>query len=970
MPDDPVNIANLAYAEIAYAQWCEDPASVSADWRALFEAQGPSDDAPVVSAFTQPAPAAATAAPTPVAQQVPAPAAAAAGDTAALHEKLNHMIRAFRLLGHTDADVNPLGKEHKARPELTLEHYGFTDADLDVPLSNVPVTGAEATTLRALHSRLRSTYCRSIGVQYMHIDDIPIRHWLEEAMEGSENRLTLSKDQQTRIFAKLTDAEMFEQFIQKKFPGMKRFSLEGGETLIPLMDAAIEEAGASGVEEVVIGMAHRGRLNVLANIMQKSPRQIFREFMDADPEQFTGQGDVKYHMGYSSDCATATGQRVHLSLCFNPSHLAFVAPVVIGRVRSKQDRRGDAHRRRVMGMIVHGDAAFAGQGVVQELFNMSELAGYRIGGTIHIILNNQIGFTTPPQSGRSTRYATEVARMLQIPIFHVNGEDPEGVLQVVQLAMEFRRRFQKDVVIDMYCFRKYGHNEGDEPMFTQPLMYKRIRERQSVREGYLARLVDMGMTREAADAISQARQAQSSQASPKGFGRTGTPGGHDLTKTGAFRIIERTEARLEEELQRSHTLNFEISADAGLGIWRGFQGGEDGDCEEVATAVPAEAIAGLMAALTELPDDFNAHRKVKRILQNRMQMPRGERGFDWGGAEAAAFASILQGGHRIRLAGQDVGRGTFSHRHAVLHDQDDGRTHVPLDHLSDQQGTFEVFDSPLSEVAVVGFEFGYSLDNPEGLTIWEAQFGDFANVAQVMIDQFISSCEDKWFRLSSLVMLLPHGFEGQGPEHSSARLERYLTLCAEDNIQVVNLTTPAQYFHCLRRQVLRPYRKPLVVMSPKSLLRHPRAVSSLDDLTTAGFQRVITDNALEDPAGVKRVLMCTGKLFYELESARSERQAADTALVRFEQLYPISEQAITDALAPFPANAHLAWVQEEPENMGAWRFIQAHLRDTVFAGRTLHGVTRPASASPATGSAAAHRIEQDKLIEEAFTLGN
>ncbi|MFT5432273.1 MAG: 2-oxoglutarate dehydrogenase E1 component, partial [Myxococcota bacterium] len=732
--------------------------------------------------------------------------------------------------------------------------------------------------------------------------------------------------QQLAILRRLTDAEVFEQFIHRKFLGAKRFSLEGGESLIPLMALAIEESGMHGVEEVVIGMAHRGRLNVMANILGKSPAQIFREFADLDPELYLGRGDVKYHLGHSSDWTTEDGKTVHLTLCFNPSHLECVGPVVQGRVRAKQHRRNDADGARILPFIIHGDAAIAGEGVVQEMLNMSGLAGYRVGGSVHLVLNNQIGFTTTPDCSRSTRYATDLARMLQVPIWHVNGEDPEAVVNVVKLAMEFRTRFQRDVIIDMYCYRRYGHNEGDEPAFTQPLLYEAIRRRKSVREHYVANLIRLGeVTKEESDAIATASQA-----------------------------------RLDGELERARDDDYVYkAASAGRGLWEDYVGGEDAHAEEASTRIAADTLRELMAAQAILPKKFNPHPKMRKLLKAREEMAEGTRPFDWGGGEALAFASLLNDGHHIRLSGQDSERGTFSHRHSVLTDIKNGRRHTPLASL---KGHFEVINSPLSETAVLGFDYGYSLDYPDGLVIWEAQFGDFVNVAQVIIDQFISSAEDKWERLSGLVMLLPHGFEGQGPEHSSARLERFLTLAAEDNMQIVNLTTPAQLFHCLRRQVVRPFRKPLIVMSPKSLLRHHDAVSSISDFTDGEFLRVIADGA--PPKAARTVLLCSGKLFYELELHRKTNNISDVALVRLEQYYPLSADALNAAIAPFGADVPLVWVQEEPENMGAWPFL--HRKLPKLLGRPIEGVARPESASPATGSAAAHKIEQKALIEHAF----
>ena len=855
-------------------------------------------------------------------------------DSGTRQDRVDQLIRAYRVRGHLLAELDPLGLPKEVYPELNPAYYGFGQQDLDMLFSSTTIPGRPVMRLRDIIAHLRKTYCRSIGVQFMHIDDIKIKMWLQDRMEATQNVRKLEHDEQIRILTKLTDAEIFEQFIHKKFIGAKRFSLEGAESLIPLLDFAVETAGEHLVEEIVIGMAHRGRLNVLANIMGKSPRQIFREFQDSEPDKYIGSGDVKYHLGYSSDRVTTSGNRVHLSLTFNPSHLEFVNPVVLGRVRAKQDRFGDAERAKAMSILIHGDAAFAGQGVMQETLNLSELHGYRTGGTLHIIVNNQVGFTTNPNEGRSTQYASDVAKMLQIPIFHVNGEHPEAVAQAVTLAMEFREEFKKDVVIDMYCYRRHGHNEGDEPAFTQPLLYRTIRKRKSVREGYLDNLYSMGGVKpEEAERIA----------------------------------IERRD-RLEDELTASRAEDFDSdSVSAGQRFWRNYRGGPSAHLPEADTRLDKAHLAGLLARLTEYPDSFTPHPKIDKLLEQRRKMAQGELPLDWGAGEALAFASLLVEGSRVRISGQDAQRGTFSHRHAVLHDYENGRRHVPFRHLSPDQGMFDVWNSPLSEIGVLGFEYGYSLDYPEALTIWEAQFGDFANGAQVIIDQFLVSGEDKWKRWSGLTLLLPHGFEGQGPEHSSARLERFLTLAAEDNIQVANFTTPAQLYHALRRQVLRQSRKPLIVMSPKSLLRHPQAVSALEDFSERGFQYFLGDAHPEVvPEQVRRVILTSGKLYYELETERARRGAYDVAIVRMEMYYPLRLDLLLAELAAYPAGVPVAWVQEEPRNMGAWAFLLMHLGTSVGDRHPLVGVTRPESASPATGSAAAHKKEQALLWDQAF----
>jgi 2-oxoglutarate dehydrogenase E1 component len=769
-------------------------------------------------------------------------------------------------------------------------------------------------------------------VQFMHIDDLPVREWLQERMEGSSNHINLSRAEQLRILTRLTDAVIFEEFIRKKFIGAKSFSLEGAESLIPLLDLAIERAGEQDIEEIVLGMAHRGRLNVLANILAKSPRQIFREFADLDPDLYVGRGDVKYHLGHSSDWQTAQGKKIHVSLCFNPSHLEYVNPVALGRMRAKQDRAGDTDRKRGLVVLIHGDAAFAGEGIIQETLNLSQLEAYSVGGTLHIVVNNQIGFTTSPSEAKSSVYATDVAKMLQIPIFHVNGEDPEAVAQVVQLAMDFRSEFKRDVVIDMYSYRRLGHNEGDEPFFTQPVMYRAIKQRKPVREGYLDHLLQLkGVTREDADEIAVRRQNV-----------------------------------LERELSQATSESYTVATEPFRGVWAGYVGGLDKDVEEVDTSVDRDKIVELLDVQTKLPDNFRPHPKIEAAIRSRRQMARGERPIDWSAGEALAFASLAAEGARVRISGQDTERGTFSHRHAVLHDIENGGVYRPLQNVTAEQGPVDIYNSPLAEAGVLGFEYGYSLDYPDGLVGWEAQFGDFWNAAQVIVDQFIAAAEDKWRRLSGITLLLPHGFEGMGPEHSSARLERFLSMAAEDNIQIVVPTTPVQFFHCLRRQVLRRWRKPLVVLTPKSLLRHPRVVSSLDEFATGGFERVLPDGVRDRNVEVSRVLLCTGKIYYELERERERLQRMDVAIIRLEQLYPMANDTLQATLKPYGTGTSAVWVQEEPENMGAWLFLKTRFGDSLFGRLPFSGITRPASASPATGSHSSHKKEQEKLLAAAF----
>jgi 2-oxoglutarate dehydrogenase E1 component len=831
------------------------------------------------------------------------------------------------------AQLDPLGIPRATPPELDVEFYGFTKSDLERRFACESVCGGNTLTLREIVERLRNTYCRSIGVQFMHIDDSFVRHWLQERMESSGNRLNLSRAEQIRILTRLTDAVIFEEFIRKKFIGAKSFSLEGAESLIPLLDLAIERSGEQSIDEIVLGMAHRGRLNVLANIMAKSPRQIFREFADVDPDLYVGgRGDVKYHLGYSSDWKTAEGRKIHLSLCFNPSHLEFVNPVALGRMRAKQDRVGDAERRRGMVILIHGDASFAGEGVIQETLNLSQLDAYTVGGTLHIIVNNQIGFTTSPSESKSSVYASDVAKMLQIPIFHVNGEDPEAVAQVVRLAMDFRRSFRRDVVIDMWCYRRLGHNEGDEPFFTQPQMYRAIKERKSVREGYLEHLLKLnGVTRREADEIAVSR--------------------HD---------------HLEQELSQATSDTYTTPSEFRGSIWNGYTGGSETDAEDVDTSVDKDRLIELLDVQTNLPEGFHPHPKIESGIRARHLMATGERPLDWAAGEALAFASIATEGYRIRLSGQDSERGTFSHRHAVLHDVNNGNRYPLFQNLAPEQAPVEIYNSPLSETGVLGFEYGYSLDTPDGLVLWEAQFGDFWNVAQVIVDQFIAAAEDKWRRLSGITLLLPHGLEGQGPEHSSARIERFLELAADDNIQIVQPTLPVQLFHCLRRQVLRRWRKPLVVVTPKSLLRHPRVVSTLNEFAEGRFERILPD-ALQNRGGdASRVLLCSGKIYFELERERKRLDRKDLAILRLEQLYPLHKETLEVSFRSYRDGTPVWWVQDEPENMGAWPFLKLQFGDAFLGRLPFRGISRPASASPATGSHSSHKKEQEKLIAAAF----
>ncbi len=849
---------------------------------------------------------------------------------ARVQDRIDQLVREYRVRGHLVAQLDPLGLFKHDCPELSPTSYGLSDNDLQRPYDSSALENVTGGTLEAILTKLRNTYCRSIGAQFMHIDNRNIRDWLQRRMETTENRMDLSHDVQRRIYTRLADASIFEEFVRRKFVGAKTFSLEGAESLIPMLDLALEKAGQHQVKEVVMGMAHRGRLNVMANILKKRAMNIFWSFDDPNPELSRGGGDVRYHLGYSSDWKTASGDNIHISLCFNPSHLEFVNCVALGRTRCKQDRRGDVKRQEVLTILIHGDAAFAGEGVVQETLNLSQLQGYTTGGSLHIVINNQVGFTTEPHEGRSTTYATDIAKMLQIPIFHVNGEDPEAVAQVVSVAMDFRKEFHRDVVIDLYAFRRWGHNEGDEPRFTQPRMYAEIDRRQTVRDVYLGRLLELGkITAEEAEEIGR----------------------------------ERTE-KLESEFEASKNLPFVPDTQTLAANWSEYFGGPE-PTDPIDTTYDHESLAALIDGLTRLPEGFASHKKLKRPMTQRREMAAGKRSLDWASAEAAAFATLLAEGRPIRITGQDTQRGTFSQRHAVLHNVKNGEKYTPLKNVAPDQAPLHIFNSPLSEAGVLGFEYGYSLDNPDGLVAWEAQFGDFWNCAQVIVDQFIASAEDKWNRLSGLVMLLPHGFEGQGPEHCSARIERFLLMAAEHNIQVCQPTTPAQYFHLLRRQVIRKWRKPLIVMTPKSLLRHPHAVSPLTDLSGGSFKKILVNQA-DDLASCRRVILCTGKVYYDLVEARAEQGIEGLTIVRVEQMYPLTPDELLSPLAKVPDGTNVVWVQEEPENMGAWSYIKLHFGDEIQSRFTLRKITRAESASPSTGSMATHKLEQSEILEAAL----
>jgi 2-oxoglutarate dehydrogenase E1 component len=891
---------NLDVLEAAYQRWRERPDSVDEHWRLFFEGfeLGAAGAAP-----PQPAPA----------SQV----------------GVDQLIYAYRSLGHLLARLDPLSEPRTSHPLLELSEFGLSEADLDRTFDTSDFVGLPRATLRQLLQALRETYCRTIGVEYMHIQDTHIRRWLQERMEPVRNQPNYTRRQKMRVLMELHFAELFEKFLHTRYLGQKRFSLEGAETLLPLLDWLMEKAADSGVREAVLGMTHRGRLNVLANILQKPYREIFSEFEDNYlPNSIDGDGDVKYHLGFSTDRTSSQGHAIHISLTPNPSHLEAVDPVVEGRSRAKQEKANDRDRVHGLPVLIHGDAAFAGQGLIAETLNLSQLPGYKTGGTVHVIVNNQIGFTTSPSDARSTTYCTDVAKMIEVPIFHVNGEDPEATTFVTQLAVEFRQTFHKDVVIDMYCYRRHGHNEGDEPSFTQPLMYAKIKDRPTLSEVYTEQLILRG----------------------------------DLTVDEEEAIVKDFQEKLQAAQQEVKSGPPQRVGMRGYsGRWRTLSARYSHAPAE--TAVSFETIQKITAGLSRVPPDFTVHPKIVKQLEARVKELAERKPLDWAFAEALAFGSLLLEGTPVRLSGQDSRRGTFSQRHAVLSDAKTGEPYSPLNYLAPEQARFNAYDSLLSEAAVLGFDFGYSLDAPDALVLWEAQFGDFANGAQVIIDQFIVCSSSKWQRDSGLVMLLPHGYEGQGPEHSSARLERYLQMCAEDNIQVGNLTTPAQYFHVLRRQMKRNFRKPLILMTPKSLLRHKLAVSPVEELTEGRFREVIDDTAA-DPAKVRRVLLCSGKVYYDLLERRQDLEAGDVALVRVEQLYPFPAQPLERVAARYRKASEWVWVQEESLNMGGWAFMEPRLR---ALGHPPKYVGRDASASPATGSRQIHLREQKELVQEALT---
>ena len=890
---------NLDAVEAAYEHWQRDPASVDEKWRIFFEGFELGESGGARLAGSQ-------------------------GLTGVVQ-----LISTYRDLGHLIAHLDPLSDPPSHFSLLELSEFGLREEDLDRAFDTSPFVGLGRVSLRQLVSALRETYCGSIGVEYKHILDTRVRRWLQDRMEPCRNKPSYSSEKKLWLLRQLHYAELFEHFLQARFVGQKRFSLEGAETLIPILEVIVERTAESGAREIVLGMAHRGRLNVLANILRKPYQEIFAEFEENYlPESKDGDGDVKYHLGFSSDRTSSSGAQIHLSLTPNPSHLEAVNPVVEGRCRAKQWLFGDRERKLGIPVLIHGDAAFAGQGLVAETLNLSNLQGYKTGGTIHIIVNNQIGFTTAPSDARSTTYCTDVAKMIQVPIFHVNGEDPEAAAFVTELAVDFRQTFGRDVVIDMYCYRRHGHNEGDEPSFTQPLMYKKIKDRPTLTEIYTEKLVLSG----------------------------------EITADETTAMAEHFQNKLQAALE-----DIKTSPPKQLGM-RGFGGRWEGltahfTHEPVATNAPIETLDRVNAALVAFPPNFHAHAKIVKLFETRKKDFDERKPIDWTMAEMMAFGSLVAEGTPVRFSGQDSKRGTFSQRHAVVCDTETGEAYFPLCHVAPDQAPFSVYDSLLSESAVLGFEFGFSLDSPSSLVLWEAQFGDFANGAQVIIDQFLVCSESKWQRDSGLVMLLPHGYEGQGPEHSSARLERYLQLCGEDNIQVCNLSTPAQYFHVLRRQIKRNFRKPLIIMTPKSMLRHKLAVSAVDELTEGRFHEVI-DDKIDDPERVRRVLFCTGKLYYDLLEKRATMSVKDVAIVRVEQMYPFPVEQLREVTLRYRKSKEWVWVQEESLNMGAWTFMEPRLRALTGSVKYLG---RDTSASPATGSRKIHLREQQELIETAMT---
>ncbi|HWI26473.1 MAG TPA: 2-oxoglutarate dehydrogenase E1 component [Stellaceae bacterium] len=943
-----LNGANATFIAELYARWLDDPASVDESWRSFFgdlaeeapavlkELEGPgwgSERPHVIGNESGNGHAAAVMALSPVAAGV-APEQATLDSLRAFS-----LIRAYRVRGHLLADLDPLGLVRlDSHPDLEPSTYGFTEGDYDRPIFVNGVLGFETARLREIIEALKATYCGHVGVEYMHMQELEQRQWIQARIEVPRNQTEFTREGKRAILDRLTVTEMLERFLDRRYTGTKRFGLEGGESLIPALEQVIKRGGQLGMQELVLGMPHRGRLNVLTNVMGKPFAALFSEFQGnpANPADVQGSGDVKYHLGTSTD-REMNDIKVHLSLTANPSHLEAVNPVVLGKVRAKQRQRGDTARDAVVGLLMHGDAAFAGQGLVAESLELSELKGYRTGGTIHVVVNNQIGFTTSPSYARSSPYPSDVGKITQAPIFHVNGDDPEAVVHVARIATEFRQRFKKDVIVDIFCYRRHGHNEADEPAFTQPIMYRAIAEHPTTRQLYAQRLAAEGV----------------------------------VTEAEAEAMVSDFMAHLDTQFEAAKGYR-PNKADWLEGAWSGLKVAS-GDARRGETAVPIETLKEVGRALATVPEGFNLNRKIARQLDAKKKAIETGEGIDWATGEALAFATLCAEGTVVRLSGQDSGRGTFSQRHAVLIDQENEDRYVPVNHVRDGQAQFEVIDSPLSEMAVLGFEYGYSLADPHALVLWEAQFGDFANGAQVIIDQFISSGEAKWLRMSGLVLLLPHAYEGQGPEHSSARLERFLQLSGEDNLQVCNLTTAANYFHALRRQVRRDFRKPLVIMTPKSLLRHAEVASSLAEMGPGTFFRRTIDEV--DPLvaddKVKRVVLCSGKVYYDLRQARRERKIRDVAIVRIEQLHPFPAKALADSIARY-RNAEIVWCQEEPQNMGAWTFLDRRIEQVLveLGGKSKRPryVGRPEAAATATGLLKRHNAEQAKLVDEALAI--
>ncbi|HYR22852.1 MAG TPA: 2-oxoglutarate dehydrogenase E1 component [Chthoniobacterales bacterium] len=908
--------ANLELIDQNYQRWEEDPASVDPSWAAFFEGFE-------LGNLPQRNGAAATAAPRAVTRESP------------LQTRIDGLVYAYRTLGHTIARVNPLAEKRPENPSLTLRELGFSEKDLDLRVSSKFFADNEEMTLREMIARLQKIYADSIGAEFMHIQNTRMRNWVLHRLESRPDKHSTPRQVKIALLRALMEAESFEVFLHSRYVGQKRFSIQGAESLMVILDTILHKCPPAGVEEICMGMSHRGRLNVLANFLKKSLRVIFTEFSENYiPELVAGDGDVKYHLGYHTVRKLASGAEVEIRLSANPSHLEAVDPVVEGTARARQRIRGDTeHRRKVLPLLLHGDAAFAGQGIVAETLNMSQLHGYGTGGTVHVVVNNQIGFTTLPEDARSSMYATDIAKMIEVPIFHLNGDDPLACMQVSQLALEFRQEFGRDIVIDMYCYRRYGHNEGDEPAFTQPDLYAKIDKHPSVAQLYKRELLESGA----------------------------------LAEDDAASLETEMDLRLEMTLDNVKAIEKEKSGKQAKFKESTAVFQPEYKSSPVATAINEKTLKTIVDALTRVPDDFNIQPKIKRIIiEHRRKVFENGGPFEWHYAELLAFGALLLEGTPVRLSGQDSARGTFSTRHAILYDAKTGAPYVPLMHTAEKQARICIYNSLLSEAAVLGFDYGYSLDYPNMLCLWEAQFGDFANGAQSIIDQFIVSAESKWQRPSGIVLLLPHGYEGQGPEHSSGRLERFLQLCAEDNIQVCNLTTSAQYFHVLRRQVKRDFIKPLVIMTPKSLLRAEFASSSAKDFTSGKFEEILGSPEVGPADKMKRVILCSGKVYYDLLNYRAEKKIDNAAIIRVEQLYPLHETKLKSMMKAFPKSAQLVWCQEEPQNMGAWSFIEPRLRKLF--DREIAYAGRDASASPAVGSLALHKREQAALVSDAFKV--